>query len=724
MRNILQFVVIVVYFMVNPILGHAESGEDDPTRLIVKYKEDSVELDQTFKEIDTINEAKVIEVESHEVDEVKSNLEEDASVEFVEEEQQYSFFQNVNDPLYRSYQAVDVEYIQGSRAWDIFKPKATRLVVAIIDSGIDRDHPELKNKIVKPYNVMNPGSYPVDDVGHGTHVAGIVGAETNNGIGIASVSKGVDIMPVKVGNKSSLSTFDIAKGIVYAVDNGANIINISIGGAHSQIVQDACEYADSKGVLVIAAAGNEATNTKTYPAALAGVIGVGAVDSYSDSLTTFSNYGQWVSVAAPGQNIYSTYPQKDYSYMSGTSMASPMVASLASLIKIHAPKLAQEQIRWIMESSSKPFTGSELLQNGRIDAYESLKLYENYARLYGATSVETSNKIATDGWSQLTHQTLKPQEPDLNPTLKGEEGSFVVLASNQSFPDSLAASALASKLDAPILLTFPKILKETTVNQLQELGATDVLLLGGKEAISENVENGLKDKGYNLIRISGADRYKTAVQINNYIADQGGTVIVANGKNYPDALSIASYSGKLQYPIVFVEKDVIPEDTKRFLKKYNFKNTIIVGGTSVISEKVQQSLPNPTRIAGSNRYDTNIKVNSYFNKGSKISGFIFATGANFPDALSGGVLSNKLGYPLLLVDKNRVLTVTNSYVRSQVNAMEVEEVDMDMVILGGEAAVSSETVWEIDKLLYESYYDQLHFQSNSQKGTEITNQTE
>lgn len=714
MKSKLQIILILCCFIISPIIGHADSGTDESQKLIVKYKDDSVEKDLSFKEIDTFNEAKVIEVEAHEVDAVKNNLEKDTSVEFVEEEKQYSFFETFNDPLYETYQAENIEYIQGDLAWDILKPINKHLIVAVIDSGVDRNHPDLKNNIVKPYNAMNPDLYPVDDVGHGTHVAGIIGAETNNGIGISSISKGVDIMPVKVGDKKSLSTFDVAKGIIYAVDNGANIINISIGGGYSQIVEDACEYANSKGVLVIAAAGNEATSNETYPAALESVIGVGAVDSHNDTLTTFSNYGQWVSLAAPGQNIYSTLPQGNYNYMSGTSMASPMVASLASLIKMHAPTLSHQQVRWMMESSSKAFRGSERLENGRIDALESLKLYDNYARLYGPTSVETSNQIASEGWSQLTHHTLQPNDSNLNQRLKKVDGSFVILASNQSFPDSLAASALASKLDAPILLTFPAKLKEATINELKELGATDVILLGGKEAISETIENGLIREGFNIERINGSHRYVTAVQINNYIANQGGTVIVANGENYPDALSIASYSGKFQYPIVFVKKDSIPAETEAFLKKYNFEKSIVVGGTSVISEQVKKSLPNPTRIAGNNRYETNVKVNSYFNEGKKVTGFIFATGANFPDALSGGVLSNKIGYPLLLVDQNRILSVTNTYIKNQVN---ISEEDLGMYVLGGKVAVTSEIVWGIDKLLYDAYYNDLYLQNMSYTST-------
>lgn len=695
-----------VVFLVNPEIGLADD-DNETKKIIIKYKDEvSVTKETKFNEVEILNEKMIIEVDEENVDSIKRDLIQDSAVEYVEVEKQYTFFGAPNDPFYKTNQALDFKYIQASLAWELYKP-SKRPIVAVIDSGIDRNHPDLKNRIVKPFNVINSGSYPIDDVGHGTHVAGIIGAETNNGIGISSLSKGVDIMPVKVGDKSSLSTIDIAKGIEYAVDHGADIINISIGGEYSKIIEEACNYADSKGVLVVAAAGNEETNSEIYPAALDNVIGVGAIDSYSDSIASFSNYGQWVSVAAPGVEIYSTYLNSKYKYMSGTSMASPLVASLASLLKSHDPTLSHQQVRWIIEFSSEYFGGSESIENGGIDAYESLKLYDAYGRIYGGTSVETSNKIAEKGWGKIEQINLQPSDENLNRTLEKKVGSFAIIASNQSFPDSLAASALSDKLDTPILLTFPDLLKDSTVKRLKDLGVTDVLLLGGKAAITESVEKGLNDRGYNTIRISGEDRYETAVKVNNYIATTGGTVILANGSNYPDALSISSYSGKLQYPIVFVEKNSIPRETKEFLDKYKFKSAIVVGGTSVVSEKVKGLLPNAIRIAGNDRYDTNIKINSYFNKNTQIPGFLFATGNHFADALSGGALSNKLGLPLILVDKDKLPYGTKSYLIYQINGSS----DMKLATLGGTAALSSKIVWELDRIVYKSYYNQIY--SNS-----------
>jgi thermitase len=695
---IIIFVISFQSLFLNPITSYAEKNES--IRIVVKYKSGKQkEKKLQFKEVDKIKNAVVIEIPEKEVLKVKDVLEKDPTVEYVEEEIEYTYFGTVNDPYFHSFQRGDFEYINATKAWDLLKPQY-RPTVAIVDSGIDPKHVDLKEQIVKPYNVINSATSPYDDVGHGTHVAGIVGAKTNNQIGIASVSKGTYIMPIKVGDRNSLTNIDVAIGIYYAVDHGADIINLSIGGPYSQVVEDAVNYAYEQGVLVIAAAGNEGCDNETYPAAFRSVLGVAAVDSFKDSIAPFSNYGSWVSIAAPGVNIYSTYPTNRYAYMAGTSMATPMVASVAALLKSHEPILTNQQLRWILEQTSKSYNGSEKHENGRVDAYEALDLIDEYARVYGPTSVETSNKIVDVNWEKIPFKTLKPNEVGKNPYSKTKNGSFAILASNQSFPDSLAATALAYKLDAPILLTFPNKLRESTVNVLQAHGVTDVIILGGTSAVSQNVEQELRTKGFEVLRISGKDRFQTAAYINDYVATTGGTVIIANGRKFPDALAISSYSAKEQIPIVFVETNRIPKDTQAFLDKYKFSRAIIVGGDKVVTNQIKNLLPNPIRLSGSDRYETNIRILDYFERNSSIGGYLFATGVNFPDALSGGVLSAKLNFPLLLVDKSKLPFAIKKYLKTK------RPQNIPIGILGGPAAVSTKTVWELDALIYQQYYDQ------------------
>ena len=711
-KSLLLIISFLVIFSVMPpeasAVTNASTSTDDQVNIIVKYK--NTKKSPITNEFNLIREedfVDLLEVPATDLEKTIVELEGDSNIEYVEKEISYSFFGSVNDPYFNSFQATDFSLIQAPQAWDVFNPQQTP-IVAVLDSGIDLYHPDLKNLIYKPYNAMYPGQPPYDDVSHGTHVAGTVGADTNNGIGIASVSKGVKIMPVKVGDYSGISNYNVAMGIYYAVDNGASIINMSLGGGYSQLVKDAVDYAYDNNVLVIAAAGNSSTSNKSasYPAALENVVAVSAVDSTTNRLAYFSNYGDWVDVAAPGVDIFSTYPGQSYDYKDGTSMASPMVASLAALIKGHEPSLYGNQIRWIIEYSADSYIGSYHF-NGRMNAYQTFELFNNYSRIFGANSIETSNEIADAGWGESLVQpsNLQPNEESLNNDAIKSSGNFAILASNQNFPDSLAAGALAYKLGVPILLTPPSYLMQETINTINELNVNTVIVLGGTTAISEVVVRGLKNAGKNIIRLKGTDRFSTAVEVNDYIAKKGDTVIISNGLNFPDALSVSSFSASNQIPIVFVEKDRIPQSTMDFLNKYDFSSSIVIGGTGVISDNVVKNLPNPIRISGKDRYETNLKVIDYFTQQTSINGFLFATGRNFPDALAGGPLSAKINYPLVLVDGENLPSAIKTYVDEKVKEEYINDGEfLEMNTLGGKKAITPKLVWQLDHIIYNYYY--------------------
>jgi len=273
---------------------------------------------------------------------------------------QHSFIPN--DRLYLDYQW-NLPTIYTSEAWAFSKGKSN-VVVAVIDTGVDLNHPEFQGKLVKGYNIVNPNKPPLDDDGHGTHVTGIIAANTNNGQGIAGITWYNKIMPVKVLDQSGAGTlFDVAQGIIWATDHGANIINLSLGNyAESKYLHDAIQYAYSKNVVLIAATGNDNTSQLGYPASYPEVIGVSAIDP-NQQRAEFSNYGDDVDVVAPGVNIASTYPNNQYAALSGTSMASPHVAALAALIKSNDPDLSNKDIMKIITE-----TATDLGSNGR-DAY-------------------------------------------------------------------------------------------------------------------------------------------------------------------------------------------------------------------------------------------------------------------------------------------------------------------------------------------------------------------
>jgi thermitase len=221
--------------------------------------------------------------------------------------------------------------VEAPQAWEV-TTGSPGINIAILDTGVDQDHPDLAAKIVN--NINFTSSPTVDDAhGHGTHVAGIAAAMTDNGIGVAGLGYSSTIMNVKVLGDGGMGTDGgVALGIIWAADNGAEIISMSLGGTYySSTLEDAVNYAWSKGVVVVAAAGNNGNTIPFYPAACTNCIAVAATNAI-DAKASGSNYGDWVDMAAPGIGIYATFKDSSYGYGSGTSMASPHVAGLAALV--------------------------------------------------------------------------------------------------------------------------------------------------------------------------------------------------------------------------------------------------------------------------------------------------------------------------------------------------------------------------------------------------------
>ena len=301
-------------------------------------------------------------------------------------------FATPNDPGYG--QQYGLTRIQANLAWDIWQPQRT-VYIAIIDTGIDSNHPDLTNKMrrhangaVYGYNPLNNTTNALDDNGHGTHCAGIAAAEINNGIGIAGVAAWnpavsnshsyVQLMPVKVLSSSGSGSLDaVARGITWAADNGAHILSLSLGaGTGAQQLQDAVNYAWNRGCLVVAAAGNDGSSSPQYPAYYTNCIAVAATDS-TDTLASFSQYGSWVDIAAPGVNILSTYPSNRYQSLSGTSMACPHVAGAAAVLWSHNASLTNAQLRNALETHVdpyQPYAGRTIGSGkGRLNVYRALQ---------------------------------------------------------------------------------------------------------------------------------------------------------------------------------------------------------------------------------------------------------------------------------------------------------------------------------------------------------------
>ncbi len=241
-----------------------------------------------------------------------------------------------NDPLWPSQW--DLTKIHADSAWNIELGKHS-VIVAVVDTGIDYTHEDLAgNYLPTGHDWVNHDSDPFDDsfLGHGTHVAGILGAVINNHLGIAGIAQ-VSVMAEKVLDPFGSGTvFDVANGVIDSVQKGARITVNSYGTyAFSQTMKDAFDFASQQGVLNFAAAGNDNTNTPFYPAAFGdSVISVAGTDQ-NDAKAFFSNFGDWIELSAPAVNIVSTIPHNAYTSLSGTSTACPIAAGAAALIWSH-----------------------------------------------------------------------------------------------------------------------------------------------------------------------------------------------------------------------------------------------------------------------------------------------------------------------------------------------------------------------------------------------------
>lgn len=378
----------------------AENAEDDfvSDEVLIKFAPGT-----STKAIDTLNAqngasiksnlekigVKVLKVPDGKVREKMETLKKHPKVAFVEPNYRAHVMAiasaqstpSTNDPDYPNQWGMDK--INIVEAWSVTKGDA-RIKIAILDTGIDRNHIDLADKIIAEKDFTG-GNNPDDLYGHGTHVAGISAAVTNNGIGVVGAGHDCYLMNAKVlGDDGSGDHASIVEGIAWAVDNGAKVINMSLGSFSStETLRLAVEDAWKAGCVIIAAAGNEGVRIPMYPAYYEDCIAVGASNE-RDIRSSFSNHGDWVDVAAPGVDIWSTLPDHphhldqaynsglNYGYLSGTSMAAPHVAGLAGLVWTTAHGLLNITVRMQIENTCVPVTG-RWAHFGIIDAFQAVK---------------------------------------------------------------------------------------------------------------------------------------------------------------------------------------------------------------------------------------------------------------------------------------------------------------------------------------------------------------
>lgn len=381
-----------------------------------------------------------------------------------------------------------LQKIQAPSAWNVITDSRA-VTVAVIDTGIDYTHADLVNNIAVNdreipgngidddtngyvddyygYDFINYDGDPFDDHYHGTHCAGTVGAQGDNGLGIAGVAWSARLLPVKVLSGSGSGSYAaVTAGINYAVQRGASILSMSLGGpAYSQIMADAITNAQNQGVLVVAAAGNSARDADIYPSYPAAfshdnIISVAASTS-SDGLSSFSNYGVVaVDVAAPGSSIYSTMPGNGYSSLSGTSMAAPHVAGMASLLQALRPDLNYSQIKAaLLETVDRlPAFEAKVLAGGRVNLDAAIRSVQISSPTSTPTAVITSTATASPSPSVQPSLTATiPPTQTATATATFTQTSTATVTSTPSIPatNTPAPTATATTIPTRTFTSIP-----------------------------------------------------------------------------------------------------------------------------------------------------------------------------------------------------------------------------------------------------------------------------
>ena len=642
------------------------------------------------------------------------------STTFTVNNESNSFTVMVNEPQYS-----DQWYLTNIRADKVWETGATGqgIIVAVVDTGVDLTHPEFidstlgLNNLVRGYNAYTRSSQPgaaQDDNGHGTSMAGVIAALKNNK-GIVGIAHQAKIMPIKAMDETGEGEDSIiADGIVWAVDNGAKIINLSIGSQEqSKILTDALKYAADRGCLLVGASGNKkgsldiqsnytastTTNRVAFPGADPHVLAVSAVDKH-DVITGFALTGPEVLLSAPGSRVLTTFwspTESGLASSTGTSIAAPLVSASAALLWSAYPNLSAQDIQQALLRSAQDLgtRGRDHQYGfGRIDVYRALQtLQEQQSYSSPAILGWEGGRVFTGSTPEGPAAQLSIQPGTFNVLVdhNGLDNKFHISLSNiptpADFPAGITPAGEAYSISPwgeelvsrPLTLTLSlsppgEEIDESVISYLYRWSDTRWIRVGGgvsRTSAQMQVtlyQPGIYRAGWSpepdSDRISGTDRISTALEIAREAFPTGAdTVIIARADSFPDALAGAPLAYMVQAPILLTFPEQLSAEVYQTIAELAPHSIIILGGTGAVSITVEDQLWNlahVTRIAGPNRYATAAAVaNTMGIRGQAI----VVNSANFPDAIAAASHAAYQGKPILLTPADTLVSETEAILR-------------------------------------------------------------
>ncbi|HVJ48349.1 S8 family serine peptidase [Desulfitobacterium sp.] len=597
-----------------------------------------------------------------------------------------------------------LQAIQAPEVWSM-GINGNGITVAVIDTGVDASIGDLKGNIIPGYNVITGGTgfLNTNDLnGHGTEVASII-AGNGQGLGLMGVAPGAKILPVEVFDSYGGGDFQsVGAGIRWAADNGAKIINLSMGTATLDTqLQEAVKYAQDKGCLIVAAAGNHLDGEESnilYPASLPGVVSVGAMTE-DNKIAPFSNTGSYLDLIAPGTRISTDLAgisglKQQLVLSDGTSMASPFVCGVAALIWSAHPDWSAQQVASNIKQSAQRLDVSGCSPQfgfGLPNAYRAVKI----ADLQTITAPDTIDfaggiiKDTSSGESLL----VSPLTWNGTNTVNLQRVEVPAPFPTGIIPGSAAVLVSWSTSETPhkiLSLSIPVTNQSTLANYLFRWdGSRWIRVAGGFTGNLLKVgifEQGIFRIGQmplpTSLNLKGDDRIATAIQVADSAYPTGSdTVILARADDYSDALAGVPLAYKYSAPILLTYPDSLDPRVKAEIQHLSPKSIYLLGGTGAISSGIESDLSRITsvyRLAGANRYATAAQIAQTL---GTIGRAVIVSGENFPDALSISSVAAERGEPILLTDND------DSVPTETLNALNTLWVT-DTLVVGGNAVVS------------------------------------